>query len=63
MTERPSAGILLYYKYVDLTTRQEEVKQWFIGLCERLELRGRIRVAKDGINTTVCPGSIPACHI
>ena len=53
MTGSSCAGILLYYKYVDLTARQEEVKQWFLTLCGELELKGRIRVARDGINCTV----------
>lgn len=46
-------GILLYYKYVDLASRQEDVRQWFLTLCEELQLKGRIRVARDGINCTV----------
>ena len=53
MTESSCAGILLYYKYVDLTARQEEVQQWFLTLCGELKLKGRIRVARDGINCTV----------
>ncbi len=48
------AGILLYYKYVDLTERQGEVQAWFLSLCKELNLKGRIRVARDGINSTVC---------
>lgn len=51
-------GILLYYKYVDLTGQQTAVQQWMQSLCEDLGLRGRIRVAQDGINTTVHPEAI-----
>ena len=58
MLETSCAGILLYYKYVDLTLCQEEVKEWFLCLCEKLQLKGRIRVAKDGINCTVSLRSI-----
>ena len=53
--EETTPGILLYYKYVDLTGEQTAVKQWMQTLCEDLGLRGRIRVAQDGINTTVHP--------
>ncbi|BDA43290.1 probable thiosulfate sulfurtransferase/rhodanese-like domain-containing protein at N-terminal half [Coccomyxa sp. Obi] len=51
--EASTQGILLYYKYVDLTDQQTAVQQWMQSLCEDLGLRGRIRVARDGINTTV----------
>ncbi|MDO8618967.1 MAG: rhodanese-related sulfurtransferase [Candidatus Daviesbacteria bacterium] len=44
--------VLLYYKYIDLenpeTVRDEQRK-----LCESLNLRGRIIVAKEGINGTL----------
>lgn len=47
-------GILLYYKYVNLLGKQHEIQEWFRQLCGQLEQRGRIRVAADGINVTVC---------
>lgn len=44
--------VLLYYKYVQIedpwATRREQ-----IALCEKLNLKGRIIVAKEGINGTV----------
>jgi predicted sulfurtransferase len=52
-------GVLLYYKYVDLRDRRDEVKRWFEELCARLRLVGRVRVALDGINVTV-GGSVEA---
>ncbi len=53
MDEDSEQGVLLYYKYVDLTEEQGAVKEWMQNLCQNLGLRGRIRVARDGINTTV----------
>lgn len=53
MDEETVQGVLLYYKYVDLTEKQGAVQDWMERLCQDLGLRGRIRVAKDGINTTV----------
>ncbi len=46
-------GILLYYTYVDLSDQQADVHQWMLCLCRDLDLRGRVRVAMDGINCTV----------
>src|SRR3989344_5379408 len=44
--------VLLYYKYVDIkdpiAVREEQRK-----LCEQLNLKGRIIVAKEGINGTI----------
>lgn len=48
--------ILLYYKYVSLSS-PEEIKQWQLSLCSSLNLTGRIILASEGINGTVC-GSI-----
>ena len=53
MAKTSCEGILLYYKYVDLASRQEDLRQWFLTLCKELQLKGRIRVARDGINCTV----------
>jgi len=44
--------ILLYYKYVHLEDSQKERDLQF-ALCERLDLKGRIIVASEGINGTV----------
>ena len=44
-------------QYVNLATMQEDVHAWFLELCSRLNLFGRVRVAKDGINVTVCQSS------
>lgn len=52
-------GVLLYYKYVDIHQQQREIHAWLQRLCEELQLRGRVRVARDGINVTV-GGSMPA---
>ena len=45
--------MLLYYKYVDLEAHQSQLHGWMLSLCQRLQLRGRVRVALDGINCTV----------
>lgn len=46
-------GVLLYYKYVDLSRDQEDLRGWMQHLCNDLQLKGRARVAKDGVNVTV----------
>jgi predicted sulfurtransferase len=46
-------GVLLYYHYVDLEDQQVCVHKWMQETCDNLQLRGRVRVAKDGINATV----------
>lgn len=50
-------GILLYYHYVPLgigsNTDQLEVEAFMRQNCESLSLRGRVRVANDGINATL----------
>jgi predicted sulfurtransferase len=46
-------GVLLYYKYIDLSQHQVDVEQFYLTLCEILGQKGRIRVARDGINVTV----------
>lgn len=53
MNPAPKEGVLLYYKYVDLRLQQHEVHAWIQHLCTELHLRGRVRVARDGINVTV----------
>lgn len=44
--------ILLYYKYVNIEN-PEALLAWHRGVCDLLELKGRIIVAKEGINGTV----------
>lgn len=51
--------ILLYYVFTPLAD-PEAIRLWQRDLCERLGLRGRIIISKDGINGTV-GGDIDAC--
>ena len=44
--------ILLYYKFVPLSD-PEPVRLWQKTLCEKLNLKGRVLISKDGINGTV----------
>ena len=44
--------ILLYYKYVTIPN-PIEIQNWQKELCSRLELKGRILIATEGINGTV----------
>jgi UPF0176 protein len=44
--------VLLYYKYVDINN-PEEVRNAQRELCEKLNLKGRIIIATEGINGTV----------
>ncbi len=50
--------IILYYKYIDLQSPQE-IKAWQEELCATLNLEGRIILAHEGINGTLC-GSFEA---
>ena len=43
----------LLMQYVDLSGHQEALQQWYLDLCSRLGLVGRVRVARDGVNVTV----------
>ena len=52
-TEEEDDAVLLYYKYTPLAGREAGVRDWYEALCARLRLRGRIRVAADGVNVTV----------
>lgn len=45
--------MLLYYQYVPLGPETTVVAAWFERTCSDLGLRGRIRVAQDGINVTL----------
>lgn len=44
--------ILLFYKYVHIAN-PEEVRDWFRALCQKLDLKGRLIVATEGINITL----------
>lgn len=58
---RPSCGtweeivfkVLLYYKYIQVDD-PEQLRNAQFALCERLGLKGRILVAHEGLNGTVC---------
>jgi UPF0176 protein len=48
--------VVLYYKYVCLGETMDQVEQFVKEhrvLCETLELNGRVRIAKEGINGTL----------
>ena len=46
--------ILLFYRYTPIAASGlESVERWQRGLCERLGLKGRIRLAHEGINATL----------
>ncbi len=51
--------ILLYYKFVEVLNPQKERDEHF-ALCASLGLKGRILIAPEGINGTVC-GTNEAC--
>ena len=44
--------ILLYYKYVKVEN-PEALASWHRGVCEALGFKGRIIIAKEGINGTL----------
>jgi predicted sulfurtransferase len=47
-------AVLLYYKYLDLGESGREVcTAWFEASCRAAGLRGRVRVALDGVNATL----------
>ena len=62
MTGKHCEAILLYYKYVDLASHQQDVKDWYLNVCREPELRGRVRVAKDGVNCTVIHTAQPLLY-
>ncbi|CAM9357250.1 unnamed protein product [Scytosiphon promiscuus] len=52
--EEEGDGVLLYYKYVDLgSDRRAVVKDWYRHQCGVEGLRGRVRVALNGVNCTL----------
>jgi predicted sulfurtransferase len=46
-------GVLLYYYFTQLSTRQVEEQEWYINSCSQLNLVGRVRIARDGVNCTL----------
>ncbi len=44
--------ILLFYKYVHITNPQE-VRDWLFELCQKLDLKGRLIIATEGLNITL----------
>eukprot|EP00897_Mesotaenium_endlicherianum_P005108 jgi/Mesen1/4625/ME000237S03664 len=52
MTMEDIEGVLLYYKYVQVS-QLAETAAWFSELCERLRLVGRVRIASEGFNVTL----------
>lgn len=50
--KQPQYQVLLYYKYADIAI-PEKVREEQRKLCQSLNLKGRIIVAKEGINGTV----------
>ena len=58
--DNESYSIVLYYKYTHIED-VEEVRQWQQDIAERLGLKGRIRIATEGINGTA-GGTTEAIH-
>lgn len=56
---KPNFQILLYYLYVEID-KPEELMRRQRRLCERLDLKGRIIIAKEGLNGTI-EGTSEAC--
>ncbi|CAB1109228.1 unnamed protein product [Ectocarpus sp. CCAP 1310/34] len=55
-----TGGVLLYYKYIPLGEEgRTAVKDWYVEHCGVERLRGRVRVALDGVNCTL-GGSLAA---
>ncbi len=44
--------ILLFYKYVHIEN-PEATREWFRTLCQKLDLKGRLIIASEGINITL----------
>ena len=57
--EADQEGVLLYYFYSPLAGRQEAERRWLEKQCTEAQLVGRVRVAQDGLNSTL-GGSLPA---
>jgi len=55
--------VLLYYKYTGLDSAQRNaLREWYQETCTALGLRGRVRVAFDGVNVTVRALLAPVFH-
>jgi hypothetical protein len=52
MTSFEDYRVLLYYHYVPIEDPQA-ICDWQISLCANLDLKGRIRVAREGLNGTL----------
>jgi predicted sulfurtransferase len=53
-------GVLIFFKYAPLAgAAGDEVEATLRSLCEALALRGRVRVADDGVNAAL-GGALPA---
>jgi len=44
--------ILLFYKYVHIDN-PEAIRDWFCALCQKLDLKGRLIIATEGVNITL----------
>lgn len=53
-----SYRVLLFYQYVEIQNPRETA-EWQRSLCERLGLKGRLLIAREGLNGTVC-GAVEA---
>lgn len=51
-SEGETSGVLLYYKYALIPDVHELVRLYHSN-CNSLDLRGRVRIAHDGVNVTV----------
>lgn len=52
--------ILIFYKYIDITY-PEQIRKWQERLCKKLNLKGRVLIAHEGINATL-GGTIEALN-
>ncbi len=55
-SEDEAEGVLLYYCYAPARLehqQQQQLAEWFEGTLAAQQLRGRVRVAADGINVTL----------
>ena len=46
--------ILLFYKFAVIENPQK-FRDWLLGVCEDIELKGRILVAEEGLNPAGLP--------
>ncbi|CAM9981067.1 unnamed protein product, partial [Choristocarpus tenellus] len=51
---RDGEGVLLYYKYIPIGEEwRSSIQAWYELVCRQGRLRGRVRVALDGVNCTL----------